>query len=194
MPNALTHTCVLCGSPRPDHRLKYCSDACQWRAQYARRGRKSCEVCGGLMGWSAKDERAKAAVHPRCRPIEHGTIHAFRRRGCRCDLCREASNAAAREYAAKVRERDGISLSTKYGHSGGAFIKRAERLAIYERDGWTCQLCGEPVDPNAPRNSSGEATLDHVEPQTFALIPDHRPENLRMAHRGCNSSRGNRVA
>lgn len=68
-----------------------------------------------------------------------------------------------------------------------------DRLAIYERDGWVCQLCMEPTDRDLmstdPRNDWAPS-LDHIEPQSHALIPDHSPANLRLAHRWCNSVRG----
>lgn len=72
-------------------------------------------------------------------------------------------------------------------------IATRDRLAIYERDGWVCQLCEEPVDRDLmttdPLNDWAPS-LDHIEPQSHALIPDHSPENLRLAHRWCNSVRG----
>jgi len=36
------------------------------------------------------------------------------------------------------------------------------------------------------------ATLDHLVPQSLAITPDHSANNLRIAHRRCNSARGNR--
>lgn len=68
------------------------------------------------------------------------------------------------------------------------------RLAIYERDGWTCQLCGDPVDPDLPSTDRWSATLDHIECQSWVLVPDHSPRNLRLAHRVCNARRGDRAA
>lgn len=69
-------------------------------------------------------------------------------------------------------------------------ISPRERQAIYERDGWICQLCDAPVDPDLPPSHRWAATLDHIECQSWALIPDHSPANLRLAHRMCNSMRG----
>ncbi len=75
----------------------------------------------------------------------------------------------------------------------GSFnISRRERLAIYERDGWTCQLCREPVDPTLHWSDNMAASLDHIECQSWTLIPDHSAANLRLAHRLCNALRGNR--
>ncbi|MGZ6772828.1 MAG: HNH endonuclease [Ilumatobacteraceae bacterium] len=68
------------------------------------------------------------------------------------------------------------------------------RLAIYERDGWTCQLCAEPVDPSLDPQDRMAATLDHIAPRALTLFPDDSPENLRLAHRACNSARGIRAA
>jgi hypothetical protein len=64
------------------------------------------------------------------------------------------------------------------------------RQAIYERDGWICQLCDEPVDSSLGQSDVWGATLDHIECQAWTDEPDHSPENLRLAHRWCNSVRG----
>jgi 5-methylcytosine-specific restriction endonuclease McrA len=69
-------------------------------------------------------------------------------------------------------------------------VTRATRLAVYERDGWICQLCFEPVDPNLPHLDNWAATLDHIVCRAWTDEPDHSPENLRLAHRWCNSVRG----
>lgn len=74
-------------------------------------------------------------------------------------------------------------------------ISDRDRLAIYERDAWTCQLCGDPVDRTLdPIRDAMAATLDHIAPRSLTLFPDDSPENLRLAHRACNSRRCNRVA
>lgn len=68
------------------------------------------------------------------------------------------------------------------------------RQSIYERDDWICQLCTEPVDRNLNPQDLWAASLDHIVCQSWTLIPDHSPSNLRLAHRMCNSIRGDRVA
>lgn len=69
-----------------------------------------------------------------------------------------------------------------------SWISRADRLAIYERDGWTCQLCTELVDPNVDVLDDWAPTLDHIIPRSHGGSDEH--ENLRLAHRWCNSVRG----
>ena len=62
------------------------------------------------------------------------------------------------------------------------------RLAVYERDGFACWLCGGPVDMSADPCSDMFASLDHVVPRSRGGSDD--PSNLRCAHRLCNSLRG----
>lgn len=68
-------------------------------------------------------------------------------------------------------------------------IPRSVRRAIYDRDNWTCQLCGDPVDGTLPRGDPWSATLDHIVCQSWVDVPDDSPENLRLAHLRCNSRR-----
>lgn len=85
---------------------------------------------------------------------------------------------------------DRCAQNAQEARSGRFRIPPKVRQAIYVRDRWTCQLCMEPVDPDLPPSDVWAATLDHIECQSWALIPDHSPSNLRLAHRWCNSVRG----
>ena len=75
-------------------------------------------------------------------------------------------------------------------HRRGHWIDLPDRLAIYERDNWTCHLCGLPVNPNADVQDGDYPTLDHLVPWSTQLVPDNSPSNLKCAHRSCNSRRG----
>lgn len=98
-------------------------------------------------------------------------------------IARFCSAGCARRYhRAQERQR-----------KGQFSIARSARLAIYERDGWTCQLCREPVDSTLHWSDNMAASLDHIECQSWALIPDHSPANLRLAHRLCNALRSDRL-
>lgn len=79
----------------------------------------------------------------------------------------------------------------RYRARGDFKISPRIRFEIYERDGWLCHLCGDPVDVDLHYLEAGAATLDHVIPQSVAR--DDSPENLRLAHRSCNSLRGARL-
>lgn len=67
-------------------------------------------------------------------------------------------------------------------------ISRARRFAIYERDGWVCQLCFLDVARDESRLWPRSATLDHILPR--ALGGSDADENLRLACRDCNTRRG----
>lgn len=60
--------------------------------------------------------------------------------------------------------------------------------ALIERDGLACAICGRPIDPHAPRGSAAGLSIDHVVPRSRG--GGHDLANLRLAHHGCNASRG----
>ena len=62
-------------------------------------------------------------------------------------------------------------------------LSDVDRLEILEREGRVCYLCGQWL-------SVHEMTLDHVVP--LARGGAHTPENLRPAHRSCNSRKGSK--
>jgi hypothetical protein len=85
---------------------------------------------------------------------------------------------------------------TEWESIAGRFIKRRRMgtewhrarptvlVEVIERDGFICQICGEPV-------SEDELSLDHIYPKSKG--GPHVPENLRVAHKRCNSKKGARV-
>lgn len=61
---------------------------------------------------------------------------------------------------------------------------------VYERDRWKCGICRGPIDPSIKAPDRMAASIDHIHPGSFDG-PD-TIHNVRAAHIGCNSSRGNR--
>jgi len=74
--------------------------------------------------------------------------------------------------------------------SGRFVIQPRIRLALYERDNWTCQICSRPTSSAWSQGDPWAPTLDHVVPQAATSSPDHSDENLRAAHAICNTYRG----
>lgn len=74
--------------------------------------------------------------------------------------------------------------STWYGSN---WIKRAKRIAIYLRDGFTCVYCGKSLldEPSA------NVHLDHRIPRQLGGSND--ASNLVTACRSCNCARGCRM-
>jgi len=73
---------------------------------------------------------------------------------------------------------------------GEFMVTRARRRRLYERDGWTCQICGLSTSCEWSHGDPWSPTLDHIEPRSSALIPDDSDDNLRTAHWVCNQLRG----
>jgi 5-methylcytosine-specific restriction endonuclease McrA len=79
-------------------------------------------------------------------------------------------------------------------------LPRAERLRLFDRDGWKCQICFDPLDPGdfqsvlshtgvvTRRFGPNYPTLDHVIPRSAG--GDDSDDNLRAAHWQCNTVRG----
>lgn len=65
--------------------------------------------------------------------------------------------------------------------------QRVTRLMA--RDGMGCAICGEPLDRHV-RDPNDEAyiTFDHIVPRARGGVD--KLDNLRLAHRVCNSERG----
>ena len=153
-----------------------------------------CAGCGKLM-WRSRTSRPQGAA--RCRACQraesdHGST-ALYKRGCRCPECRAAQSEANRRNRERFKEKYGFSPSRlrKDGWKGG-WIAETVRQAVYERDGFVCQLCGDPTNPDGHYNDNDYPSLDHIVPLSLGGAK-RDPDNLRTAHRACNSARGNRV-
>lgn len=86
---------------------------------------------------------------------------------------------------------------SKYTH-----IRRAQKAQapseafdsreVFDRDGWLCGICQEPVDPDERFPSPMSVSLDHVVP--LSKGGHHTRANTRCTHLGCNVKLGNRAA
>lgn len=151
----------------------------QGRGVHRRRNEPLCEPC--RIAWNEYMRGRQRAARERgwVRPDREPPKTQFR--PADCTKCGKALSRSALEepLCALCRgNRPGYNIK----------ISRADRRAIYERDKWTCCICLEAVDPDAPVRSAWDATLDHVVPRSKGGTDD--PANLRLAHRWCNSVRG----
>ncbi|MFJ2779713.1 HNH endonuclease [Kitasatospora sp. NPDC087315] len=86
-------------------------------------------------------------------------------------------SAAASSYASRMR---------RLGQEGE--IERLDPQAIFERDGWVCQICHTAVDPALSWPDMWCATLDHRVPVTAG--GDHTSDNVQLSHWMCNLRKG----
>ena len=185
----------------------YCSSRCKDKGKPSASG-LTCADCGRRM---TRSRTSAAQGEARCREcrgsairyaagadVPHGTVKRYRQ-GCRCDGCRSAKADSMRAYYQAYRDQHGKAWSTNYrrrqSKSLGYWptrrsgIEPSVRVGVYERDGWTCQICLESVDPTAAPQSDWFPSLDHVKPVAAAPLADNSPGNLRLAHRWCNTTR-----
>jgi hypothetical protein len=66
--------------------------------------------------------------------------------------------------------------------------ERVYRLAVFERDGWKCQLCGKQVARGEVVPHPLAPTLDHILP--VSVGGSHVLANVQTAHFICNSRKG----
>lgn len=98
------------------------------------------------------------------------------------------------EYAAGLKQRKRAS-ATAARHARRmrvevATVEHFDPHEIYERDGWVCRLCGEPVNPAATWPDPLSASLDHVMP--IIAGGAHSRANSQTAHWICNVRKGAR--
>lgn len=188
---ASERNCDECGKPFMPYAAKarYCTPACGWMHRGKTRPprethEESCVVCGSVfMSVSSRTcSRACRSVlitRPTVRSCRNcgadTTRHPSRKAGPLCEACSETKrrvrNRRKRERRDWRRPERSISLRQ-----------------LGEREGWRCHLCRRVVNPGVKWPDSKSATFDHLIPLVDGGSDE--PENLRLAHLGCNSSRG----
>lgn len=118
-----------------------------------------------------------------------------------CDRAVSCRRFCATHYTRWQRHGDPL-VNLRPGEPGTANSRRHARLAaattapvadreIFDRDGWVCQLCDQPVDPSLPRRHPMGASLDHRVPLVLGGL--HCPDNVQLAHLRCNFRKGSRL-
>lgn len=166
---AAVRGCLRCGavfSPAKSLAQVYCSAVCLRRAT-ADAASRSCEVDG-----CDRPHRAK------------GTCSMHWRR---------AARAEGREEPPQWDERRKANWQKRSAlKRGAAAAERFTVAGIFERDGWTCGICLEPVEAGLVWPDPMSASLDHVVPLSAGGA--HTPENVQCAHLVCNTRKGARLA
>lgn len=70
--------------------------------------------------------------------------------------------------------------------------ERYDLTEIAERDRFTCGICSTPVNMLLRRPDRWSPTIDHVVP--ISAGGDDTRANVQLAHFGCNSRKGAKVA
>lgn len=207
---SIIYKCKYCGEdyhPKEKDRKTYCSRECAFADKAAPvKSTESpvCIVCGGIFEGrqnarycsdDCRKSRARERAKISYKPVESTT-----------KICKHCGLDFTAKTRGQIYCRDCNSTKRKEAkkmHKGG--VSKAKRNRIYERDNYTCQLCGEPLRMDklntlgTPRPHPKSPTVDHIIPISVAKLANwesidiNSEDNLRAAHYSCNSARGNRV-
>lgn len=161
-----------CRKPRP--KCQHCGNECKRRALRfccyecvkAWRGIRKCDVCG----------------------VDVVDANSYSK--CRCRSCKVAARKAATK---KQRRKYGRNHRQRARYHGRRYVA-VEVQAIYERDGWKCQICGRKcrrsfaVNKLDGRPHPRSPTIDHI--RSLAHGGHHEPGNLQLACFECNTRKG----
>ena len=213
--DVVVRECLGCGASyeRVWNRQKFCSSKCQIalsnkrvvKKRIAERAKnpRYCPVCGVLIPPTANLRRkfcsrkcndasyskrvskkllAEKVAKPRYCPVCDEFIPPTA--SLRQKFCSNKCKQAAREGTASATERLRVTVN--------GVPQRIDRVVIYERDEWVCQLCMEPIDRTLRYPERMCASIDHVVP--VSMGGDNSAENLQASHLRCNFVKGNRTS
>lgn len=141
------------------------SEAKQRREKLSIERTRICPVCGKSFVWTS---------------LNRDQVYCSRN----CSGLKPNSSWFPRKYPiTEILERE--KLRRKKRHERISKGEPVNRQAIFERDGWICQLCGKPVDPELKWPNVMSASVDHIRP--LSLGGKHTTENVQLTHLGCNS-------
>lgn len=157
--------CIQCKDPisNPVAR-RFCSERCQ--ARWRRRRHeitRSCVECGGSISSSRRADSRYCSNK------------------CLGKAWRKTD--AGRRYVHSASTRRRLQRQAQ-------FVAAVNPRAVFERDGWKCQLCGGSIDSAVAWPHPQSASVDHVLP--LSRGGTHEPANCQAAHLACNQSKHDR--
>lgn len=158
--------CAYCDQPMSEgrykhsERKKFCSKRCRLAARsHANKAERFCAECGKNLDREQRTDANYCSVN--CQ------VNAWRNRNL-----------------GQTRERGRVYRMRRRALEAGSALETIDRLALFERDGGRCYLCGELCSRDA-------FELDHVIP--LSAGGPTIPSNLRVTHIRCNRRKGVRL-
>lgn len=109
---------------------------------------------------------------------------------CGCDTvgtkAKKRCSACARKMRNKGIRSDRRIVERARRH--GVVVYAVNRVKVYDRDGWTCYVCGVQV-VRSKMYRPDQATLDHIIP--LSLGGPHTYDNVKTCCHRCNSTKSN---
>lgn len=169
-----------------------------------RNGRRICPGC-------KEDKQLSEYGRSRryCKPCEAAKTAAYRKTHpyvpaadspAECDCCGQAFLANKRRwrycsrdcFLAYKNRANWKHYQARRARLREAHVETFDRTEIFDRDGWVCQICREPIDPGARFPDPKSVSLDHIIP--IARGGKHERTNAQTACLGCNVRKGARIA
>lgn len=171
----LTIECIICWTPfsylKGAGRLRrFCSAACK-KAGLAR------IVVGkrvGLVDYQCKECGKEYSRRPKANNKGFCSIS-----------CNMRHHANLRRIHVDKKTAHRVHSQRRRARLRGATVEKFHAIEIYERDGWICGICTDPVDKKCQFPDKMSPTLDHI--VALARGGAHSRENTRCAHWICNS-------
>lgn len=166
--------CLHCGKPLEPGQTKTCSDRCHARYYRGNPTEVACKQCGRMF-----------------EPVNGNET-------CSEECRQKRDRAIGRAYHAKRMKEDPVYRAKMVS----AYVARRQKRKaspdrfvvydhIYERDNFTCRLCGKPIDMTQKWPHPSSPSIDHIVP--LSLGGDHTYENCQAAHLHCNLKKQNKV-
>lgn len=202
--------CDWCGGQfqqyRPSKPQKYCSKRCVSLAANARkkqnRSAQTCKSCAadldrrGMYCRKCHDQRIEAARKGKCRLCDQQYFRAAKYDRYCSDECKDAAAERSEKLKKAWKKKRRIKVRGKdrdrARHAGVAY-EPVNRLFVFARDKWRCQLCGCSTPKSLKgKNQPRSPELDHIVP--LAMGGPHTYANVQCACRACNAAKGGYMA
>ena len=212
-----TPACLSCGSAPTDYLRRGKCGACYWRDHRDRVPCSTCggptgyavgvvpdAVCQECRraDWQHGTRKGYRTNHCRCDKCRAWNVSAQLAYGAKVKerdgvslrvKYRKSADVLCADCGARLRfggggAPEGVSPRCLACSGKRPYIPQSIRSSVYGRDGYACQLCGGPTEPDSDPSSDWYPTLDHITP--VSLGGSSEESNLRTAHRWCNIVRG----
>ena len=165
---------------------------------------KTCQQCGELF---SDDSGHRKFCSTSCLQESHATKMGSRNRKCRdcgcdlgyislvllCDDCRVSAKRASNRNSKVTGRSRGAGWAIANNHrkrarAYGVAYESFNRNEVFDRDGWICGICHEPINKRLSFPNMMSVSLDHIVPM-FHGGP-HTQANSQASHFICNSTKG----
>jgi len=154
---------------------------------------RQCSLARGRRLWREYKEalgrnagRIETVVCQQCGKTFKQKVYNQVKRYCSSQCARKAWAIANPKKKARMRKRHHQTRrARKYGNGA---VDHIDSIHVFERDNWTCGICGRKVDKGLVCPHPGSPSLDHIIP--LAAGGTHTLGNVQLAHFMCNSIKG----